>query len=301
MIRMLAVFALLTLTFLVPAADDPPKALKPIPLPFNTAKDEDDPHISSDELSFFYTVVGKDKAEVFISQRKKAKEEWGAGKAVVDLKTKTANNRGVFLTPDGKFPQYLFYATDEDFEKKGQKGDNFDIYFLIKQNAAADWTTKTAIVTIGTEADETHPWLSADNRHLFFSRKDKEGWHVYQVSRPGVAGQFGEAMKLDFPPDFHHATLTPDLKTMVLQGPIAAKGDKKRFGLYLSTNANGKGWTKPEELKALNHAEGPIGDVSPNLSRDGLNLYFASDRPGGKGGLDIYTIPTAQLVKKKEK
>jgi hypothetical protein len=39
--------------------------------------------------------------------------------------------------------------------------------------------------------------------------------------------------------------------------------------------------------------------MSPCLSRDGTMLYFASDRPGGKGGLDIWMIETAKLPKGK--
>jgi Tol biopolymer transport system component len=51
-------------------------------------------------------------------------------------------------------------------------------------------------------------------------------------------------------------------------------------------------------LTELNNAEGPTGDRSPSLSRDGGMLYFTSDRPEGKGGQDIWVVPTAQLKKK---
>ena len=39
----------------------------------------------------------------------------------------------------------------------------------------------------------------------------------------------------------------------------------------------------------------PLRAVRTVLSEDGKTLYFASDRPGGKGGLDIWSIPTAEL------
>ena len=52
-------------------------------------------------------------------------------------------------------------------------------------------------------------------------------------------------------------------------------------------------------LEAVNDPEGKTGDRSPNLSRDGRLLYFASDRPGGKGGLDVWAVQTATLAKKK--
>src|SRR5262249_3901436 len=121
MIRTVAAFLALGLAVLaLPAADAPPKPLKPTPVPVNTDKDESHPNTSSDDLTLYYTVIGKDKAEVYVSQRKKAAQPCGPGKPLTDLKTKTASNRGVFVTPDGKFPQYLFFASDEDFEKKGQ-------------------------------------------------------------------------------------------------------------------------------------------------------------------------------------
>jgi len=85
---------------------------------------------------------------------------------------------------------------------------------------------------------------------------------------------------------YHHATLSPDGKTMYLQGPL----EKDCWGL-LSRSSDGKTWSKPVALEELNDSEGKIGDRSPNLSRDGKFLYFASDRPGGKGGM-IFTPST---------
>jgi hypothetical protein len=81
---------------------------------------------------------------------------------------------------------------------------------------------------------------------------------------------------------------------MYLQGPL----ENKRWGLFTSTRTT-KGWSKPEPLDAVNDPEGKTGDRSPNLSRDGRLLYFVSDRPGGKGGLDVWAIQTAMLGKKK--
>jgi hypothetical protein len=130
---------------------------------------------------------------------------------------------------------------------------------------------------------------------LFFSRKTKEGWRVMVATRKDVGGAAGfdePVLIKELPADFHHATLSPDGKTMFLQGPI-----EKRTGLFRST-FDGKTWSKPEELSELNHAEAPTGDRSPSLSRDGSMLYFASDRPEGKGGLDLWVVPTAQLKKK---
>lgn len=47
----------------------------------------------------------------------------------------------------------------------------------------------------------------------------------------------------------------------------------------------GDAWTEPRSLAQLNTID---NELSPSLSADGQRLYFASDRPGGAGGLDIW-------------
>src|SRR5262249_46372843 len=170
-----------------------------------------------------------------------------------------------------------------------------DIYVAVRQSRDAVFTSPTPINTISSQADELHPWLSATGKELYFSRKTKEGWKVFVATRKeatGAAG-FGEPKLVDLPPDFHHVTLTPDGRTMFLQGPL----EKDRWGLFRATRA-GNGWSKPEPLDDLNDADGKTGDRSPCLSRDGFWLYFASDRPGGKGGLDLYVVKVSDLKRK---
>ena len=50
---------------------------------------------------------------------------------------------------------------------------------------------------------------------------------------------------------------------------------------------NGNEWTEPEEL---NFNDQQWEEVHPSLSPDGRKLYFASDRPGGYGGMDLYVV-----------
>lgn len=48
---------------------------------------------------------------------------------------------------------------------------------------------------------------------------------------------------------------------------------------------DGTDWKAPRPMRALNSA---FHEVSPSLSGDGALLYFTSDRPGGRGGYDIW-------------
>ncbi len=278
--------------FVLPAAPSDAPRLKPVNLePLNTAADEDDPHPASNNLLMYYSSNGKGKFDVMVSRRRGA--AWGKGQILEGYIQTEADDRSVFVTREGSFPQFFYYATKKDKDAK-----NFDIYVAVKQTPGADkvFAEPTPVQAICTEADEMHPWITADGRELYFSRKTREGWRVFVSRRATPAGpQFREEPVLleDLPPDFHHATLTPDGKTMYVQGRL----EKGRWGLFTATRA-GKGWTKPEPLAALNDAEAPTGDRSPNLSRDGARLYFASDRAGGKGGLDLWAVETASLKTK---
>jgi WD40-like Beta Propeller Repeat len=44
-------------------------------------------------------------------------------------------------------------------------------------------------------------------------------------------------------------------------------------------------WSTPVAVTALNTS---FGEIHPALDLDGLTIYFASNRPGGSGGNDLY-------------
>lgn len=284
----LALAALLAL--LPPASADATKALKPFNVPCNTAADEDEPHVADNGLTLFYTCNKERKDDIFFAERRKPTLAWpGKGALLEDYIASRGDDRSVYAT-QGRYPLFLYYGS-----KRDEKNKNFDLFVAIKHGRDKAWSAPTPVMNVNTEADELHPWLTADGKSLYFSRRNPEGWRVYVSKRSGSTGPGGweEPEQVDLPADFHHATLTPDGKTMYLQGLL----EKGRWGLFVATKT-AKGWSKPEELTDLNNSEGKTGDRSPNLTRDGRLLYFASDRPGGKGGLDLWGIQTAMLKKK---
>jgi hypothetical protein len=278
--------------FVAAGSAQEPALLKPINLDkLNTDKDENDPHISANGLQLYYSFKGKDKYDILVATRRSASQPWARGKLVNGFIQTDADDRSVFLTPEGRYPQFFFYATKKD----QLEGANFDLYMAVKHSARADFTAPSPINAVCTAADEMDPWLTPDGRQLYFSRKTPEGWHIFVSSRGQGRGAaaFGAPKPLDLPAGFHHATLTPDGRTMYLQGPL----ENGRWGLFRAQRTT-SGWSKPEPLTALKHPGGRIGDRAPCLSRDGRTLYFASDRPGGKGGMDLWMISVAALNSK---
>jgi hypothetical protein len=284
--------AMACLVLALPAAPDTePKAPKPVNLDrLNTKADEDEPHPGSNGLALYYSVSSKGRWQFLVSTRRAVTQPWPAGKEVDGEFSEMADYRSCCLTAENRYPQYFYFATNYDPEKKDPRGDNYDLYVSVRQNAAAAITFPTPL-QVDTREDELHPWLTANGKELYFSRKTKDGWRVY-VATGTSAGGYTNPKLVDHPPGFHHATLTPDGKTMYIQGPL----ENDRWGLFRSTLSGGT-WGKPEALDDLNSAEAPTGDRSPALSRDGTLLYFASDRPGGKGGLDLWVVHTAELKK----
>src|SRR5262245_7289340 len=74
--------------------------------------------------------------------------------------------------------------------------------------------------------------------------------------------------------------------------------------LFVLTGAIGaqqfSGWSAPINLGAVvNSACPPLStacnDQHPAVSKDGLSLYFSSDRPGGCGALDVWVTQRASL------
>jgi len=65
------------------------------------------------------------------------------------------------------------------------------------------------------------------------------------------------------------------------------------FALLASAAPKYSPWAAPLNLGAL--VNSPSVEIGPAISKDGLSLYFGSDRPGGFGGVDIWVAQRASL------
>ncbi len=289
MCKLLGVALASFLVLLPPAAGQgrPGRPLRPANLPMNTEADEDDPHVADGGKTLYWTVTKNNKDDIFFATRSSPAGLWPrSGKPVEGYIATKADDRSVYAT-SGRFPHYLYYAT-----KKDEKSKNFDLYVAVRQDLGRVWASPTPVMNVNTEADELHPWLTEDGKALYFSRKTKDGWRVFYTTRESATGPggWGKPKDAGLPANFYHATLTPKADVMYVQGRV----DEDRWALFVSRWQAGA-WTRPAPLEGLNSIKAQRGDMSPCLTRDGKWLYFASDRPGGKGGLDLYSISTAEL------
>jgi outer membrane protein OmpA-like peptidoglycan-associated protein/Tol biopolymer transport system component len=105
---------------------------------------------------------------------------------------------------------------------------------------------------------------------IFITTKTGKTWELPKRISSNINNQYNDAA----------ASLSPDGKTLFLYYEEGA-GD-----IYISNLQNNE-WTKPTPLnKNINTSS--FWETSASLSADGKKLYFASNRPGGIGELDLY-------------
>jgi hypothetical protein len=255
--------------------------VKPVNLEkVNTAGDEDDPFISADNLSLYFAAKKTGTYGIMVSKRSSGKAAWPAGKAL--LASKDFDQRSPF-----QFKKDLYFSSNEIPDEKLAKLRNFDIYKKIGMQAPIPLLGEG----INERTDESHPWITPSGKEFYFSRKTEDGWKLFVAKGP-TPGPIGKAKAVGFAKGFHNATLSKDGLTMYLQG-LLKEGS---WGLFRSKREKLAGaWSEPAPLPGLSHPESTLGDQSPCLSPDGSRLYFSSDRPGGKGGLDIWYVLTSQV------
>jgi len=150
---------------------------------------------------------------------------------------------------------------------------------------------------INTKYDEYWPSISADGEMLVFTRlvpKNENSPKVYGNRQEDIFysvlkdSNWQKAEAIGFPintPDNEGAQfITSDGRKMYFTACNRPDG-KGKCDIYISEKLE-KGWSVPVNLgEPINSS---YSEKQPSLSSDGSELYFASDRPGGKGNLDIW-------------
>ncbi len=137
--------------------------------------------------------------------------------------------------------------------------------------------------------DEYLPVFTADGSKMFFTRKIGNGRLAnedFYWSEKNTQNDWATAKDMGAPINTELGqqgalSISPDGKRMF----FAQKDKKNNFDLYYSYQVNGE-WILPINVGlpvSTQHWES-----QPCISSDGTELYFASKRPGGKGGIDIW-------------
>jgi len=140
--------------------------------------------------------------------------------------------------------------------------------------------------TVNSSDNDFSPVILGNGRVIYFT-SDRDGdQNIYSTVSTGYGwGEPVDAGKaLNTGGDDGGATITPDGHWMVFVG-CEREGGSGDCDLYIAEYAGGT-WRNVQNLGPSINS--PAWDSQPSVSIDGLSLYFASERPGGMGGTDIW-------------
>lgn len=140
------------------------------------------------------------------------------------------------------------------------------------------------IISAPSTKGDKDPYTNKAFTDLYFTKNTAGGW-TNPEALTSVNSKYHDAV----------AVVSPDGNTLVftrsfsLKGGALAGNDKNvsNTQLYMSRKGSDGQWSKPEMM--------PFSDpkfmyAHPTYSADGSILYFSSDKDGGQGKMDIYSI-----------
>ncbi len=218
-------------------------------------------------------------------------------------------NYGMILRSNSKIEeakeQFKIYAAAVPNDKKGAllikscndiliwstKAKQFDVSLISginsKNSEFSPVLLKNQLVFVSDRINDLFSTGSADKQHFL---------HLYAVDMKSTKGgnaEFSEKINpLPWPvnSDFHDGPVcfNNEENTMyITHVELLVKKDKNfvnRTKLFISSLKDNK-WNK---LTAFPYNSDDYSVAHPSISSDGKTLFFASDMPGGEGGMDIY-------------
>jgi hypothetical protein len=216
---------------------------------------------------------------------------WSSATPVTELNTTTATEGCPFITRSG---QELFFASN----RAGGFG-GLDIYVSHWDTVSNQWGAPVNLGPgVNTSANEQCPLPLQTTGLLIFASDRPAGlggldlWLAEPLDRGSDTG-WGSPVNLttlnssgaEFGPGAYE-----DKGNTVIYFNSSRAGGAGLNDLYTSTRAHDGTFSAPLAAAGLNTA---YEEQYAALSKNGLEIFFASNRPGTLGGLDLYTATRA--------
>ncbi len=279
-----------------------PKKFNPINIGpgINTSDPEYFPTITVDGKTILFTRRIKDsrtlleeQEDFYISERSED-STWGTSTPMPSNVNTVLNEGAPTISPDGRS---LIFVACSDQSGDNNYGENrtgkgsCDLF--ITKKLGSRWTNPVNLPgNVNSYSWESQPSLSADGKTLYFIRRVSKRGEPNDsdifVSRLLENGQWSTAERLpaniNTPYQEESVLIHPDGKTLY----FATRGHRGMGGsdLFISRMDENGNWTTPENLGYPINTK--YDENSLMVSADGEIAFFASDRKGGYGDLDIY-------------
>lgn len=148
---------------------------------------------------------------------------------------------------------------------------------------------------INSEFDDFGPVLSENEDEIYFTTRRRDGNLNENVAIDNVpfediffSTKAGGAWKraANIGPLVNQKTNDSNLALSADGKTLFVYNDEGNGDIYFSARGTDGAWTAPEPLPGIINST--FRESSVSVTKDGNTLYFASERPGGLGGSDIY-------------
>jgi outer membrane protein OmpA-like peptidoglycan-associated protein len=209
-----------------------------------------------------------------------------------------------------KYLEKFISFKDEDMSKfpKDYEAEIYQAKMMVKSAKKEKGLKKNVpfnplvVKGVSTPRDEYLTYVTPDDQWCFYIRKmpikdpnkvytsDKEK-ETFMLSKRTKSGEFnaGEPMLPPFNTTDDNqggCSISIDNKHLYLAIMRNEGGAQPNVDIYVSDNDN-ENWSEPRKISPFIN-DPKYWDSQPSIASDGLTLYFASDRPGGYGGVDLY-------------
>lgn len=251
------------------------------------------------QLGYSYLQLGK--KDMAMTELKKAKDLYSQAKKVAKIPSQTneyylgsaqrqsGDIDGALKTLNDLKPQ----VSGNLASKVEQEIKSCEFAKQMKSNPK-DMTVLNLGKFVNDASDDHTPVVSPDGKTLYFTSRKKIDGHSTQedggydenIYASKLSGSTGTWSAPEILPESINtnanvavACLSPDGNELYIY-----RDDKN--GTLLVSKKSGSSWGEPVELNQNINTD--YRETGASLSRDGNKLYFASNRPGGLGGLDLY-------------
>lgn len=221
---------------------------------------------------------------IYISYRDSSSRSFKKAGGISTAINSKAHDACTSISPDGK-QLFIYYNNMNEIAKRG--GNIFTSKYANGKWKAPESLSKP----INSSYWEGGVCVSSDGKRYFFSSERPGGFghsDIWMVEKQGK-GEWGQAVNLgaEVNTSYDEAGmfLAPDGKTLF----FCSNGAKSMGGydVFKTVYENGK-WSVPVNLGFPINSPSKEGQLT--ISADGLTAYVSSDRKGGFGENDIYSI-----------
>ena len=259
----------------------------------NSSAHDGSPDISADGLTLYfdsyYRPGGLGRWDIWVTTVQTKDGNWDTAVPLPPPVNSEFGDSGPCISADRLS---LYFASD----RPGTYG-SYDIWVTTRPALNDPWAAPINLgPTVNSGAYDNHPSISADGLSLYFDSYRPDGYgsaDLYVTVRTTTSDPWGPPVNLGPTINTYDRDYSPNISTDGLALFFDIRIGDRDIWVTKRRTAHDD-WGTPVSLGLPVNT--PYDDTDPSIRVDGSMLYFASYRPGGVGGQDLWQVLIVPVV-----